>query len=509
MQRLSNLAGAAALAFLASGAFSQGPLVPQAEVRFQPTGPFTPAGRHWSGGTVSVSNPLGGAPIQVQHFGIVWYPSDPAGQLAPSPTPFPLVVFAHGRFQSGSFIGSNHLQATYLLQHLASWGWVVASVNLDVVGQFQNPAAIPQRGELINRTVEHLQTIGGLAPGIDFTRIVYLGHSRGGEGVFAAVQQNPPWAASIRGIGAIAPTNYMSYAVPANAFVLYGAQDGDVNNGWPIQLYDQTSAPDLKGFRLIEGANHFFFTDSIVFSGEGVPVLNRAQHHEIAKTMLATWAGALHYSDPSFRQQIAGDAEVAWSGAFKIHRLYRSSSRITVDDFEQAPFDPFANTLGGANAPAGLTGVAEAPLTTATALSFFHKTRGLVAQWQTPATLDVDLGADLDVAGYPYVSVNVLQEHASILNPVGQDQRFALSLRDGSGNAATIENVELGPLPYPVTATPGFAPKKSVLKTFRFPLAEFVARNPALDLKAARAITLEFNRTPTGEVAIDDFAFTH
>ena len=176
----------------------------------------------------------------------------------------------------------------------------MASVNLDVVGQYGSPAAIPQRSQLINDTVSYFMGNGTYSPFLDFNDIAYIGHSRGGEGVFAAVQQNPAWSASIRGIGAISPTNFGDHAVPQNAFVIYGSQDGDVNNGWPIQLYDQTTT-GLKGFRFIEGANHFYFTDTITYGAETNALLTRDQHHEISRTYWATWCTFLFYGDrPSY-----------------------------------------------------------------------------------------------------------------------------------------------------------------------------------------------------------------
>ncbi|MFN0206617.1 MAG: chlorophyllase/cutinase-like alpha/beta fold protein [Planctomycetota bacterium] len=489
------------------GLFAQGSLVPTLPWFLSQPGPYATASADWNHGNVNVTNPLGGGTVSVQHFGVVWYPTSGGGQILQNPTPFPFIVFAHGRFQQSGFIGTNHKQATYLLQHLASWGFVVSSVNLDVVGQYTTVAAIPQRGELINQTVSYFMGLAPYAAATDFNRIIYIGHSRGGEGVFAAVQQNPAWLSQIKAIAAIAPTNFQSYKISRNAFVIYGSQDGDVNNGWPIQLYDNTLKDQIKGFRWIEGANHFYFTDSISFALELNAQLTRAQHHEISKTYFTTWAMAMMYNDRPALQRIAGDKEILWSSAFKIHRIFSHPRRITVDDFEQTPANPLRNSLGGTNTLTGLTGAAEANINTSTHSSYFHVTKGLIGTWTVPAQYNTDLLNDLDVTGYPYVSVNLLQKYNSAQNPFNQPKSFHISIRDAAGNSATYINTDVNPWPYPFNASPN-GPVKSVFKSFRFPVSAFTAQNPNIDLTKLRKVVVDFDVNATGEFALDDVVLT-
>ncbi|HKE01020.1 MAG TPA: hypothetical protein VKE69_08425, partial [Planctomycetota bacterium] len=120
------LVSVAAVSALASWSSAQGPLVPTEPWVFHDPGPFQPKSQDWDDGQVDVTNPTGAGTISVHHFGVAWYPGTDAGDILP-PTlhPYPLIIFAHGRFQQAPFIGQNHKQATYLLQHLASWGSVV------------------------------------------------------------------------------------------------------------------------------------------------------------------------------------------------------------------------------------------------------------------------------------------------------------------------------------------------------------------------------------------------
>jgi hypothetical protein len=492
------------LLILTTAGLAQGPLLPTLPWIFHEAGPYVPASKEWNNGNVQVTNPTGGGMINVNHFGVVWFPDDGAGNILPPITPYPLVVFAHGRFHQAPYIGNNHKEATYLLKHLASWGFVVASVNLDVVGQYGSPAAIPQRGELINKTVEYFAAQPGYAPFLDLTNIVYIGHSRGGEGVFAAVQQNPAWIGSIRGIGAIAPTNFQGYTIAANAMVIYGSQDGDVNNGWPIELYGQTQTSGVKAFRYVEGANHFWFTDTINYFAETNAQLTRLQHHEISRTFWTTWCAFMCYADRPSYVRIAGDKEIQWSAAFKIHRIFHTPRQITVDHFENQPKNVTRNSLGGANT---LTGLVNPQETFLSGNSYYNKSNALTATWASAAKYDADLPGGLDVLGYGYVSVNVAQKYASASNPAGQPQRFHISITDINGNTAKLDNTDIAAWPYPFTTNPN-GPVKSVLKSFRFPLTAFTAQTPQIDLTKLKRVIVDFDVTATGEFALDDVTFT-
>ena len=251
----------------------------------------------WDFGTIDISMPGSTTEtIAVQHFGTLRYPAQAVGtSRGPVPRvpvagggPFPFVVFSHGRFHEDPYIGHNHEQASYLIEHLASWGFVVASVNLDVVGQYGQPAAIKQRGEIVLATIAAFQQLDPALYDIDFEHIGLVGHSRGGEGCLAAWKNNTA-GYPIAAIATIALTNFQEQFLEGVPYLgLLGSKDGDVSNGWPIHVYDQ-AAPAPKLFEYIEGANHFWFTDSIHFSGEGQALITREQHHDVARTYITAF----------------------------------------------------------------------------------------------------------------------------------------------------------------------------------------------------------------------------
>ena len=99
----------------------------------------------------------------------------------------PLVVIAHG-FWSLTGIGS-YLGYDYLARHLARWGMVVFSINMDDVNLASPTASAPHqlgRAETILAAIDALRADADLEGRIDFSRIGLVGHSVGGEAVAIA-----------------------------------------------------------------------------------------------------------------------------------------------------------------------------------------------------------------------------------------------------------------------------------------------------------------------------------
>jgi hypothetical protein len=96
----------------------------------------------------------------------------------------PLVIFGHGRYPLG--VPTNYLGMTNLMDHLASWGDICMSVNLDVVSAINdNPRGIgiPHRAELLLHAIEFMakecRTPGSVFyQRVDTTKIALIGHGR-------------------------------------------------------------------------------------------------------------------------------------------------------------------------------------------------------------------------------------------------------------------------------------------------------------------------------------------
>ncbi len=139
--------------------------------------------------------------------------------------PYPLLVFLHGNHATCgysenprvddnvqyTFLGTcppnyvvtpNHLGYTYLAERLASWGYIVVSINANrginaAGGSAEDNGLNQARGKLLLKHLQRLSewnSLGGtpeslgvdLKGKLDFSHIGLLGHSRGGEGVRAA-----------------------------------------------------------------------------------------------------------------------------------------------------------------------------------------------------------------------------------------------------------------------------------------------------------------------------------
>ncbi|HZL99905.1 MAG TPA: hypothetical protein VFD43_06605 [Planctomycetota bacterium] len=490
-----------------------------------PIATFEP-GRHavgsadWDFGTIEVSKPgsTTGETISVQHFGTLRYPAAAAGSGQPAAPggPFPFVVFSHGRYHAPPYIGHNHEQATYLIEHLASWGFVVASVNLDVVGQYGQPSAIKQRGEIVLATIAAFEQLDPALCDADFEHIGLVGHSRGGEGCLAAWKQNSAGHA-IEAIATIALTNYQNTFVTGVPYLgLYGSKDGDVNNGMPIKVYDQAQ-PQPKLLQYIEGANHFWFTDSIHYSGEGPGLITREQHHDLARTYITAFLLATLRDTPLPLEGLCdGPSLFPITDTITVHPLYADADRLLINGFEEADGDPGSNSLGGASAGDLLLTQDEESLDAATK-TFYHRTRGGWLAYDTGGALPPDLSpayvealpGGVDAGAYSHLSLNALQRWNAPLNTAGQAQDLHLMLVDEQGRSAQVALSDWGTIPWPIThGSSSSFPKKSVLRTTRIPLREFSLANPALDLSDIRLVSLVFDSTPSADLRLDDLSFT-
>ena len=237
-----------------------------------------------------------------------------------SGAPHPLLVFLHGnhatcgRYEGAgpgrldinvqyTFTGTcppgyvvvpSHAGYSYLAERLASWGYVVVSINANR-GVNAAPGVTVDRGLNLRRgrlVLKHLQRLSewnaaGGAPAslgfdmqgtLDFAHVGMLGHSRGGEGVRAAynLYRDPGsiWPARIgpigfEGIFEIGPvdgqTSRILNADGTSWNVLLPMCDGDVFNLQGVKPFDRmmlirTEVPATpKSTFTVWGANHNFY----------------------------------------------------------------------------------------------------------------------------------------------------------------------------------------------------------------------------------------------------------
>src|SRR5262245_889764 len=235
---------------------------------------------------------------------------------------YPLLIFLHGnhatcgRFEgagqgrldiniqytltgtcpSGYVVVPSHEGYAYFAERLASWGYIVVSINANrgvnaAPGLSDDRGLNLRRGRLILRHLQKLAawnsgseatpaTLGFSLKGkLDFNHVGMMGHSRGGEGVRAALAQyrdaGSPWPALIdapvnfEGIFEIGPVDgQTSRILNAEGLawnVLLPMCDGDVFNLQGVRAFDRmlrnrTDNPATqKSTFTVWGANHNFY----------------------------------------------------------------------------------------------------------------------------------------------------------------------------------------------------------------------------------------------------------
>jgi len=200
--------------------------------------------------------------------------------------PRPLVVLLHGRHsycydptgeggdswdwpcQSPMAEIPSHLGYDYIQQVLASQGYATVSIRVNGINAQDFRLAdggADARAQIVQRHLDHWTTIAD-EHDVDLSRVVLVGHSRGGEGVNRASIQIP-LDAPYRVVGQVllAPTDFGTQTAPyVPTVTVLPYCDGDVSDLQGQRFTD--SARDLTGDDtslkssvMVLGANHNFF----------------------------------------------------------------------------------------------------------------------------------------------------------------------------------------------------------------------------------------------------------
>ncbi len=385
-----------------------------------------------------------------------------------------------GACPRGYVVTPNHMGYAYLAERLASWGYVVVSVNANrgITGGSSargDSGLNLARGRLVLR---HLQRIASWNSGatatptslgvdltgkLDLGNIGLLGHSRGGEGARAALAQltdaSSPWparlgtGAAIKGIFEIGPvdgqTSRVLDAMSVAWNVLLPMCDGDVSNLSGMLPFDRmmsannetTAAP--KSMFAVWGANHNFYntewqdSDSDGCTGAGHTPLFDTDLAGSASQRTTGLYGAVAFfrgnvgrdANPAFAQTL--DAQFAVPGALAaITRVERVYSEAAADSVAKN-LEDFAtdSTLGKSGERFGLSGV------TATYGKMREHDKSLhvaLLKWTTGGSLQVNLApAGVDVTSFRALDfrASLARRDTSPVEPV----TFGVALVDATG----------------------------------------------------------------------------
>jgi len=443
----------------------------------------------------------------------------------------PLIVFGHGQYGLGS--PTNYLGMTNLMNHLASWGYIAVSVNLDVVqGQWpSNQQGIPHRAELLLAAVDRLVQLNG-DPGsifhqkIDPTRIALIGHSRGGGGAISAVNMNQAQGSprAIKAVATISPVDFGTQAVQAAVphLSLYGSWDGDLSSGHGPRIWDGGVRLAPKQLVEIYGANHFHFTDNITYSNE-TNEITREDHHELAQGFINAWFDVHVRGNDRFEWPLYLVGEKDMRPGVNKYLQILSSDFLAVDNGSPLGTEG-ANNLGGTNMFSTLP-LFDDRLLNSSSEHFYNQSDGLIVHWDGSADQLVLGFGNQNVSTYTWLQFRAAQRPANASNPGAPENAlnqldtfkdFRVRIKDAANNTVVVAIVNyLGGLQYPdlsgsLSATSSFQ-YKAIPRSFRIPLSAFAGVN----LHNIKEIAFLFDRpdgagfkSTTGAIAIDDVEFS-
>lgn len=467
--------------------------------------------------------------------------------------PYPLVVISHGN-------GHSYTWYAWLQEHLASYGYVVTSHQNETMPGIETASTttlVNTEYILANRD----SVAGGqLAGKIDPNRIIWIGHSRGGEGVVRAydrirdgtyVPQNFD-IGDIKLISSIAPTDFLgpASASPGRAVfhLLYGAADGDVS-GSPscglcqsFRLSERATAERFSTYLHAADHNDFNccgFNDYCLPGGTVCPPqLGRANVQTVARgTYIALLMHVLEakpaaidlLSSPWGTLQPDGMPEAAVVIREYMPDPQDSGSVRVVDNF-QVGGTPGISSSGGSvlvdvdnpvegrldDANNSFTFLASDPMNGMTRGGPNDQTRGLVFQWDSAAALEfevVDGERDFRERGWlTWRSALATRAPANANADGGID--YTVSLIDGAGRTASIRlsAYDAQPrLPFARTGSGSGVGWQNEFTTHRIPITDFRRVANDLDLADVQAIRFDFGGdagNATGRLGFDDLAVT-
>ncbi len=474
-----------------------------------------------------------------------YYPRDIAslGQV-------PLIVISHGN-------GHNYQWYDHLGYHLASYGYVVMSHQNET-----GPGIETASTTTLTNTDWMLGNLalidGGALDGhIDGHTIVWMGHSRGGEGIVRAYDRihdglyapNNFTTDDVVLLSSIAPTVFFGkvrtnpHEVDYHLWV--GSADGDVS-GVPTSDIAQSyqileRSAGRRAAVTYQGVGHGAFHDgggSTVASGPCQ--VGRTKTHKLMKGYLLPMLAYFLDDELAGRDFLTRHwEELKPLGAPTVQpeclvatmefKEGPDSGKVVLDDFESEAA-PEVSSSGGAvlsavdNLHEGqlndnnttFTWNAADPMNGMTRARDNDITNGVVFDWSAAAWIEWELPAEMsDVTDLTWLSLRACQgtRHPQTIADL-EDLTFAIELRDSSGTLSSIDISAYGggvEEPYQRTGEGSGIGWGNEFETLRLRLRDFQVTTPALNLHSISALRLVFGtgaNSSVGRLGLDDLEFT-
>ncbi len=473
----------------------------------------------------------------------IYYPTDIA-----SLSPRPLVVISHGN-------GHQYIWYDYLGTHLASWGFVVMSHQNDTVPGIETASTTT-----LEHTESFLAQLGTIAGGallnkIDGTRITWIGHSRGGEGIARAYDRlydgtftSPNYTKdSVRLLISIAPTDFLGtnsanpHAVPF--MLIYGSADGDVCGCPDSEVPDSFNvferAEGLRQSTYVHGADHNDFNCCGFndFSGPAGTAIANAEAQRISKAASLSMIRRVIENDVSTEEYLWRQYESlkpisVLATTTVINEWKPASANLAVLDNVQTNTATNLSSAGGAVSYSAVNAIIESiqndnntaftwvatdPMNGATRGRTSDTTRAVVFDWTTAAFGAWSVPAAMkDFSSSRFLSLRAAQgtRHPNTIAVLG-DLTFTVVLLDETGveSAIRISTLKGGiEEPYQRTGYGTGTGWQNAMETVRIPLASFTADGRAIDLSRISTVLLRFGGTDgstQGRLVVDDLQVEH
>ena len=457
----------------------------------------------------------------------------------------PLVVVSHGN-------GHDYLWYDHIGRHLASYGYVVMSHSNNT------GPGIESASETTLTNTDHflgnLDTIfGGILEGhVDSSKIVWIGHSRGGEGITRAYDRlfdgnfvpDNYSIDDIQLLSSIAPTVFFkkgaSHPHKANYHLWVGSADSDVTGGLTsavvqsFTLFERANGKKLA--IVLQGMGHAVFHDGGGSWWAQGPCLNGpAKTHKIMLGYLLPLVEYFVEGDPAAEEflwrpweSLAPLGKPTDESCVVVTYEYHESpdGLMVVDDFQTEP-DPGVSSSGqtvawtvsdynearlqdqdgtfswNSNNPEPMNGMTRAAYPKDDAA-------GVTFSWTSPSWIEFTLAPEhQNLHGADFVSMRLCQGTRHPLTVAElNDVDFAVTLVDTAGVVSTIDISALSHgIVEPYQRNGGWA---NEFETVKLRLEDFLANGSAIDMGSIQALRLEFGgagMSSQGWMGLDDVCF--
>lgn len=491
--------------------------------------------------------------------------------------PYPVVVIFHGNHPGcpippGDEVDRwpcdpaveqpNYRGFAYLVSHLAAQGYVVLSININAENTFGFGEPTP--GERLKQVVElHLNALATAAAGgnnpfgvelagrVDLERLVFFGHSRGGEaGYRLAHHDGPLWPTAperpngpVAGLLLIAPAiisvELAGSEVPMA--IILPACDQDVNDQQGQYFFERARLdPEQRQWVTsvwLEAANHNFFNELLRDEAAARParpdcdpLLTADQQRTFITEYSVDFLTALLSNDPAARDRANARMGIELQQPAP-DKLYGHAARVALLSLRAdrrpllipATADELTTHLaGGRVTNEGLTTFfceagyytpfvkpGSEPCKRANVTIPGNPAMVVLSWSQIGATLRLALPeTEGNLSRYTAISLRVAVDPLSALNGAETPQGFSVQLTDRSGQRSSVTTRPTEPaLHFPagyVEGDPIFAgglfTGRAPMTTIRLQLRDFMG----VDLGAISEIALVFDQTATGSLFMGD-----